>query len=159
MEIRNCWERGRGILRRQQIDMFSRISPDLTYCLHFLPQWRSKLTLSMKGDIICRSSCLEFLTAFEFCPNHNPDRKPSSNVLVRGFWVSDSVTIFTDWDLGTAVDKEKATKRKMWRTQVSSETRVPYSWQHVLIYCYIRKLQAKNKFEQKHWNQTHNNNK
>ena len=41
---------------------------------------------------------------------------------------------------GTTVDEEKVMKKKMWGTQVLSETRVPYLWQHVLIYCYSRKL-------------------
>ena len=51
-----------------------------------------------------------------------------------------TVMVFADQDRGTRVDEEKEMKRRTWGTQVSSETRVLYSWQHVLIYCYTRKL-------------------
>ena len=45
-----------------------------------------------------------------------------------------------DQDLGTGVNEKKAKKKRMRGTQVSSGTRVLYSWQCVLIYCYTRKL-------------------
>ena len=51
-----------------------------------------------------------------------------------------TVMVFADQDRGTRVDEEKEMKRRTWGTQVSSETRVLYSWQRVLIYCYTRKL-------------------
>ena len=50
------------------------------------------------------------------------------------------MVFLTDWNLGTGVDKKKAKQRRTWGTQVSSGTRVLYSWQGVLIYCYTRKL-------------------
>ena len=50
------------------------------------------------------------------------------------------LVVFTDRDLGTGVEEKKAMKRRTRGTQVSSETRVLYSWQHVRIYCYTRKL-------------------
>ena len=45
-----------------------------------------------------------------------------------------SVMVFTDQDLGTGVDEKKAKKRRMWGTQISSETRVLYLQKRVLIY-------------------------
>ena len=42
--------------------------------------------------------------------------------------------VFTDWDLGTGVDKKKAKKRRMRGTQALSETRVLYLQRHMLIY-------------------------
>ena len=43
-----------------------------------------------------------------------------------------TVMVFADQDRGTRVDEEKEMKRRTWGTQVSSETRVLYSWQRVL---------------------------
>ena len=45
-----------------------------------------------------------------------------------------SVMVFTDQDLGTGVDEKKAKKRRMWGTQISSETSVLYLQKRVFIY-------------------------
>ena len=50
------------------------------------------------------------------------------------------MVFLTDQNLGTGVNEKKVKKRRMWETQVSSGTRVLYSWQCVLIYCNTRKL-------------------
>lgn len=50
------------------------------------------------------------------------------------------IVFLTDRNLGTGVNKKKAKKRRTWGTQVSSGTRVLYSWHGVLIYCYTRNL-------------------
>ena len=45
------------------------------------------------------------------------------------------MVFLTDRNPGTGVDEKKAKKRRTWGTQVSSGTRVLYSWQCVFIYC------------------------
>ena len=46
-----------------------------------------------------------------------------------------AVTVFVDWDWGL-----ESMRRRKQGTQVSSETRVLYLWQSVLIYPHTRKL-------------------
>lgn len=65
------------------------------------------------------------------------------------------MVFLTNQDLGTRVDKKEV--RKDTGTQVSSGTRVVYSWQCVLIFCYTMKLRQKRKLGKKHQNQSHNN--
>ena len=48
--------------------------------------------------------------------------------------------LLTDRNLGTGANEKKVKKRRTWGTQDSCGTRVLYSWQCVLIYCYTRKL-------------------
>ena len=69
MEIRNCWERGRGILRRQQIDMFSRISTDLTYsvCI-FCPSGEASWLWAWKEILSVGPHAWNFLLPLNFAP-------------------------------------------------------------------------------------------
>ena len=55
--------------------------------------------------------------------------------------VRNTIMVFlTDQNLGTGIDEKKTKKRRTQGTQLSSGRSVFYSWQHVFIYCYTRKL-------------------
>ena len=67
--------------------------------------------------------------------------------------------VFTDRDLETGVEEEKVMKRRMWGTQVSSETGC-FIYGSVCLYSVIQGSfgqKKRIKLSKKHQNQTHNN--
>ena len=77
------------------------------------------------------------------------NRKTQWPKACKGRWFANTyVMVFlTDQNLGIGVNEKKVKKRRMWGTQVSSGTRVLYSWQCVLIYCNTRSFRQKIKWK------------
>ena len=67
-------------------------------------------------------------------------RLVAKGILQVPVWVPLDMVFLTDQNLGTGVDEKKLKKRRAQGTQVSSGTRVLYSWQWVLIHCNTRTL-------------------
>ena len=99
-------------------------------------------TFSRIGHILGHKSNLSKFKKIEIVSNifsnHNIMRL---DINYKKKIVRNTIMVFlTDQNLGTGIDEKKAKKRRTQGTQLSSGRSVFYSWQHVFIYCYTRKL-------------------